>query len=57
LAEPIQVLIVDDHPVVRHGLRAFLDLQDGIVVAGEAGDGGEAERMYWVGWTWCCLTS
>jgi NarL family two-component system response regulator LiaR len=39
------VLIVDDHPVVRHGLRAFLDLQEGIEVAGEGGNGREAERL------------
>lgn len=39
---PIQVLIVDDHAVVREGLRAFLELQDGIEVAGEAGDGEQA---------------
>jgi two-component system, NarL family, response regulator LiaR len=45
----ISVLIVDDHAVVREGLRAFLELQDGIQVAGEAGDGHEgvaaAERL------------
>jgi two-component system, NarL family, response regulator LiaR len=40
-AQPIRVLIVDDHAVVREGLRAFLELQDGIEVAGEAA-GGEA---------------
>jgi DNA-binding NarL/FixJ family response regulator len=38
----ISVLIVDDHPVVRQGLRALLDVQDDIVVAGEAGDGPAA---------------
>jgi NarL family two-component system response regulator LiaR len=38
----IRVLIVDDHAVVREGLRGFLDLQDGIEVAGEAADGIEA---------------
>jgi DNA-binding NarL/FixJ family response regulator len=38
----IRVLIVDDHSVVREGLRAFLELQDGIEVAGEAADGAEA---------------
>jgi NarL family two-component system response regulator LiaR len=43
------VVIADDHAVVREGLRAFLDLQDGIEVVGEAGDGEaairEAERL------------
>ncbi len=38
----ISVLIVDDHPVVRQGLRALLGVQDDIVVAGEAGDGPTA---------------
>jgi NarL family two-component system response regulator LiaR len=42
VAEPIRVLIVDDHAVVREGLRAFLELQEGIEVAGEAVDGQEA---------------
>src|SRR5688500_5851747 len=42
MAEPIRVLIVDDHAVVREGLRAFLTLQEGIEVAGEAADGEEA---------------
>src|ERR1700689_120976 len=37
-----RVLIVDDHPVVRRGLRALLEVQDGIAVAGEAGDGPTA---------------
>ncbi|WP_327586364.1 response regulator transcription factor [Nonomuraea sp. NBC_00507] len=42
----IRVLIADDHPVVRQGLRTFLDLQDDITVVGEAGDGAQAvERV------------
>lgn len=39
---PIRVLIVDDHRVVREGLRSFLDLQDDLEVVGEAADGAEA---------------
>ena len=38
-SERIRVVIVDDHQVVRLGLRTFLDLQDDIEVVGEAGDG------------------
>jgi DNA-binding NarL/FixJ family response regulator len=38
----IGVLIVDDHAVVREGLRAFLELQEDIEVVGEAADGAEA---------------
>jgi DNA-binding NarL/FixJ family response regulator len=38
----IRVLIVDDHAVVRMGLRMFFDLQADIVVVGEATDGAEA---------------
>ncbi len=39
---PIRVLIADDHPVVRQGLRAYLELQADIEIAGEAGGGIEA---------------
>jgi DNA-binding NarL/FixJ family response regulator len=38
---PIRVLIVDDHAVVRRGLRTFLDVQDDIEVVGEAAGGDE----------------
>jgi DNA-binding NarL/FixJ family response regulator len=39
---PIRVLLVDDHGVVRRGLRTFFDLLDDIDVVGEAADGLEA---------------
>jgi DNA-binding NarL/FixJ family response regulator len=38
----IKVLIVDDHEVVRRGLRGFLELQDDLEVVGEAEDGAIA---------------
>ncbi|MDJ0381246.1 response regulator transcription factor [Streptomyces sp. G-G2] len=37
----IRVLLVDDHQVVRRGLRTFLEVQDDIEVVGEAADGDE----------------
>jgi NarL family two-component system response regulator LiaR len=40
----IRVLIVDDHGVVREGLRAYLDLEPDIEVVGEARDGQEGVR-------------
>jgi DNA-binding NarL/FixJ family response regulator len=43
--ETIRVLVVDDHAVVREGLRTFLELQDGIQVAGEAADGEAAVQQ------------
>jgi len=44
-AEKIKVLIVDDHQVVRQGLRTFLELQEDVLVVGEAADGQTAVEM------------
>jgi len=41
-APPLRVMLVDDHEVVRNGLRAMLEATDDIVVAGEAGSAREA---------------
>jgi two-component system, NarL family, response regulator LiaR len=43
--EPIRVLIVDDHSVVRQGLRMFLSPEVGFEVVGEAADGQEAIEL------------
>jgi DNA-binding NarL/FixJ family response regulator len=43
--DPVRILLVDDHAVVREGLRAFLGLQDGFDVVGEAADGEEAVQQ------------
>ena len=40
----IRVLVVDDHAVVRQGLRTFLESEEDIEVVGEAGNGEEAVR-------------
>src|ERR671938_1344567 len=41
-AEQIKILIVDDHAVVREGLRTYLELEDNLTIVGEAGNGREA---------------
>jgi NarL family two-component system response regulator LiaR len=42
MSEPISVLIVDDHAVVRRGIRALLEAEEGFIVLGDVGSGGEA---------------
>jgi len=44
-SEPIKVIIVDDHTVVRSGLGAVLDISEGLELVGEAGDGEEAIKI------------
>jgi DNA-binding NarL/FixJ family response regulator len=43
--EPIRVLIADDHPIFRKGLRTLLEAERGFSVVGEAGGGEEAVRL------------
>ncbi len=45
MPDTISVLIVDDHQIVREGLRLILETASGIDVAGEAADGAEALRL------------
>jgi NarL family two-component system response regulator LiaR len=43
--EKITVVIVDDHTIVRQGLRTYLELQPDILVVGEAANGSEAMAL------------
>lgn len=43
--EPIRVLLVDDHAVVRRGIRTFLETYDEIEVVGEAASGVEGVEL------------
>lgn len=45
MSEPIRVMIVDDHIVVRSGLAAFLEAFDDLVAVGQAEDGESAIRL------------
>ena len=42
---PVNVLVADDHWIVRQGLRLFLKDEPGLIVVGEAEDGNEAVRL------------
>jgi DNA-binding NarL/FixJ family response regulator len=42
----IRVLIADDHPLVRRGLAAIINMEDDAKVVGEAGDGEEAVALW-----------
>src|SRR5574341_1705638 len=44
-AQPIRVMIVDDHEMVRSGLAVFLETCDDILMVGEAASGEEALRL------------
>src|SRR3982750_4891490 len=44
-SDPIRVLVVDDHAVVREGIRHILEGEPGFLVVGEAGNGADALRL------------
>ena len=44
-SEKIRVLIVDDHAIVRRGLRGLLEIVDDMEVVGDAADGEQAVRL------------
>jgi len=43
--EPINVMLIDDHRVVRQGLRDFLELQEDIEIVGEAANGEDGVQL------------
>jgi len=43
---PIRIMVVDDHPVVRHGLVSFVQGKPGLAVVAEADTGEEAVRAF-----------
>jgi NarL family two-component system response regulator LiaR len=45
MSDPITVLLVDDHEMVRRGVRAFLETRPDITVVAEVGSGEEAVRL------------
>ncbi|MEV0586954.1 response regulator transcription factor [Nonomuraea sp. NPDC050310] len=45
MSTPIKLLIVDDHPILRDGIRGMFTGDDRFEVLGEAGDGGEAVKL------------
>src|SRR5665213_3617792 len=46
MADPIRILVVDDHHVVRQGLVALLNIMPDIKVVGEASDGLQAIELH-----------
>ena len=45
-ANAIRILVVEDHPIVRQGLVALLNVVDGVEVVGQAADGAEAVKEF-----------
>jgi DNA-binding NarL/FixJ family response regulator len=45
VGEVVRILVADDHPLTRDGIKAALSLDDGLEVVGEASDGEEAVRL------------
>jgi DNA-binding NarL/FixJ family response regulator len=45
MSATLRILLVDDHPVVRQGLRYMLESDPEVIIVGEAGDGPEGVRL------------
>jgi two-component system, NarL family, response regulator LiaR len=47
MSDPIRVMVVDDHPVVRKGIMAMLETEPDLLVVGEGTNGEEAIQKAW----------
>jgi DNA-binding NarL/FixJ family response regulator len=45
-APPARILLVDDHPLIRHAVREMLEPEPDMAICGEAGDAEEARRLF-----------
>lgn len=45
MSESVRIFLLDDHEIVRRGIRDLLEAQDGLSVVGEAGTAGEALEL------------
>lgn len=43
---PLRIMVVDDHPIVRQGLVALINTEPGMTVIAEASDGGQAVALF-----------
>jgi len=46
MSQQIRILMVDDHPLMREGIAAVIQAEEGIVVVGEADNGQQAVEMF-----------
>ena len=44
-SQPVRIVIADDHPIFRDGLRRLLESEPDLKVIGEASDGAEAVKL------------
>ena len=44
-SQPVRIVIADDHPIFRDGLRRLLEAEPDLKVLGEAADGAEAVKL------------
>jgi len=46
MSEPIRIMMVDDHPLMREGIAAVVEQAEGMTIVGQANNGSEAIELY-----------